>query len=256
MKAMTQASAVLASFVVSVLSFPMTAASQTPQDYLQSLAGQKLILRHFGDVKEARVNKNALAKVKGTCDVAVQVHEAVWQRKRVRLQWSEIGSPRIAGKPGRVCRKTIVYSDGTVEISGFKEDETASSLAASLAMVLQTPEQYLAAAGIQFDRAPEPDSETAVPRPEQPFTNPKPLLSVDPAFSEEARRSKYQGALAISLYVGTDGRIHRPNVTRKLGYGLDEMALNVLPLWRFEPARKEDKSIAMPQSMEIGFHLY
>src|SRR5262249_35975846 len=256
MKAMNRARVALAIFVVSVLSLPLPAASQTPQDYLQSLAGQKLILRHFGDVKEARVKKSALAKVEGTCDVAIQVHDATWERKRVRLQWVEIGAPRVTGKPLRVCRNTIVYSEGIVEISGFQENETALSLAASLALVLQTPEQYLAAAGIQFDRAPEPDSESAVPRPEQPFTNPKPLLMVDPAFSEEARRRKQQGELAISLYVGADGRVHRPSVTHKLGYGLDEMALNVLPLWRFEPARKEDKSIAMPQSIEIGFHLY
>ncbi len=48
----------------------------TPQDTLHSLVGQKLILRHLGDEKEAKVKKNDLARLNGTCDLAVEV---TWQ---------------------------------------------------------------------------------------------------------------------------------------------------------------------------------
>jgi hypothetical protein len=233
-----------------------TAKSQTPQDFLDSLVDQRLILRHFGDVKEAKLKKDKLADTKGTCDVAVQVKTASWDRGRARLQWEQIGLPYVPGKPRGVCRKTVVFSDGSIEISAFAFDEPVSSLAASMSLILQTPEQYLAAEGIAFNLPPEPDIEKLEPPPSQPFTRPKVLLTVDPAFSEDARRAKYKGSLTISLYVGTDGRVHRPTVVRKLGLGLDEMALNVLPMWRFEPARKLDKPVAVQQSMEIDFHLY
>jgi len=232
------------------------AKSQTPQDFLDSLVGQKLILRHFGDVKEVKLKKDNLAGAKGTCDVAVQVRSASWDRGKARLHWEQIGLPYVPGKPRGVCKNTVVFSEGSVEISEFAFDEPVASLAASLSLILQTPEQYLAVEGIHFDLPAEPDLENVGPAPAQPFTPPKILLTVDPAFSEDARKAKYQGSLTVSMYVGADGRIHRPNVRRKLGLGLDEMALNVLPMWRFEPARKLEKAVAVQQSLEIDFRLY
>src|SRR5262249_15190445 len=171
-------------------------------------------------------------------------------------QWEEIGSPYLPGQPHRICKNTRVFDQGQIKVTGFESGESSDSIAASLGLILQTPEQYLAAAGIPFDLPPEPDDENLGPPPAPPFSRPRVLLTVNPAFSNEARSAKFQGSLTISAYVGTDGRIHRPSVTRKLGLGLDEMALSVLPLWRFEPARKMEKPVALQQSMEINFHLY
>jgi len=233
-----------------------TVKSQTPQDYLHSLVGQKLILRHFGDVREVKIKKDKLAGLQGTCDVAVLVKDARWDNDRARLQWEQIGLPDVSGQPRGVCKDTVVFDQGEIKVTGFGSAESSDSLAASLSLILQTPEQYLAAAGIRFDLPPEPDIENPGPPPAPPFSRPRVLLTVNPAFSNEARSAKYQGSLTISVYVGTDGRIHRPSIARKLGLGLDENALNVLPLWRFEPARKLDKAFALQQSVEIAFHLY
>ena len=233
-----------------------TLKSQTPQDYLHSLIGQKLILRHFGDVRAAKVKKDKLAGLQGTCDVAVLVKDARWDTDRARLQWEQIGLPYVPGQPRGVCKDTVVFDQGEIKVTGFKSGESSDSLAASLSLILQTPEQYLGVAGIRFDLPPEPDVENPEPSPAPPFSRPKLLLTVNPAFSNEARSAKYQGSLIVSVYVGTDGRIHRPSIARKLGLGLDENALNVLPLWRFEPARKLDKPFALQQSVEINFHLY
>lgn len=232
------------------------AVSQTHQDYLHSLIGQKLILRHFGDVQEAKVKKDKLTGLNGTCDVAVLVKDARWDQGQVQLQWEKIGSPYLPGQPRRVCRNSAVLEKGEIKITGFESDESADSLAASLGLILQTPEQYLAAAGIPFDLPTEPDVENLGPPPAPPFSRPRVLLMVNPAFSEEARSAKYQGSLTISVYIGADGRIHRPIIPRKLGLGLDENALSVLPLWRFEPARKQDKPVALQQSVEVDFRLY
>ena len=160
------------------------------------------------------------------------------------------------GQPRGVCKDTVVFDQGEIKVTGFGSGESSDSLAASLGLILQTPEQYLAAAGIPFNLPPEADAENLGPPPAPPFSQPKVLLTVNPAFSNEARSAKYQGSLIVSVYVGTDGRIHRPSIARKLGLGLDEKALNVLPLWRFEPARKLDKPFALQQSVEIDFHLY
>jgi hypothetical protein len=214
------------------------------------------MLRHFGDARVAKVKKDELPRLHGTCDVAVLVKDALWDKGQARLQWEQIGLPYVPGQPRGVCKDTVVFDQGEVKVTGFESGESSDSLAASLGLILQTPEQYLAAAGIPFDLPPEPDAENLGPPPAPPFSRPKVLLTVNPAFSNEARSTKYQGSLIVSVYVGTDGRIHRPSIARKLGLGLDEKALNVLPLWRFEPARKLDKPFALQQSVEIEFHLY
>jgi len=88
-------------------------------------------------------------------------------------------------------------------------------------------------------------------------TKPKLIYSPDPEFSEEARKSKYQGVVVMTVLVGADGRIHNAQVTRSLGMGLDEKALETVKLWKFEPARASDGSpVAVYASIEVNFRLY
>ena len=179
---------------------------------------------------------------------------AEWEKNKVKLHWDELGTPMIAGKPYPQCPGQMM-GYGLVKIEGFKPNESAESFARSLSVILQTPEQYLAAAGVQFDLPPQPIAGD-LKEPEQPFTRARALLTVNPTFSDEARRAKYQGIVKIALYVGADGRVYKPSVSRRLGMGLDEMALAVLPLWRLEPARKQNQPTATPMSIEISFNLY
>lgn len=230
-----------------------TARSQSPQDFLRSFAGQKLILLHLGDQEHAKVKKDKLAEVMGNCNIAVLVKEASWDNGRARFVLENIGTPYVPGKARGRC--AVVVDAVKLEISGFSAGETKDSITASLARILQTPEQYLASQGIPFDLPPGPDDEIASRvLPQQ--NHPKSLLSVDPVYSDKARRAKYQGSVVVSVVVGTDGRVHRSSVKRGIGLGLDDNALQVLSLWRFEPARQLDKPIPVQVSIEIGFHLY
>jgi TonB family protein len=85
---------------------------------------------------------------------------------------------------------------------------------------------------------------------------PKPIYSPDPDYSEEARKAKYQGTCVLSLIVGADGRPRDIKVSRTLGLGLDEKAIEAVKNWRFEPSMKDGKPVAVQISVEIGFHLY
>ena len=230
--------------------------SQTAQNFIPSLVGQKLILRYFGEKEKASLRKEDLSRLKGTCDVAVQVRAARWMRDKVQLQWELIGTPSVPGQPRGVCSNTMIIDAGRIEISGFDKDESVDSLVASLSAILQSPEQYLAAKGIQFNLKPGADNENAGPAPKEPYDKPKTLLAIDPTFSEDARRAKLQGVVVVAINVGSDGRIHSPRIVRNPGYGLDEMALKVLPLWRYEPARKLDKAIPLAMNIEMNFQLY
>lgn len=59
----------------------------------------------------------------------------------------------------------------------------------------------------------------------------------DPMYSEEARKTKLQGSVMLSVLVGADGRVKEVRVLRGLGMGLDENAVQAVRGWQFLPAK-------------------
>jgi periplasmic protein TonB len=60
----------------------------------------------------------------------------------------------------------------------------------------------------------------------------------NPAFSDEARKSKTQGVVVLRLVVMPDGRAANISVVKGVGVGLDERAVEVVQTWRFRPAKE------------------
>jgi periplasmic protein TonB len=85
---------------------------------------------------------------------------------------------------------------------------------------------------------------------------PKMVFAPDPDYSEEARKAKYQGTCILWLVVGPDGRPRDVKVLRTLGMGLDEKALEAVRSWKFEPAMKDGKPVAVRINVEVNFRLY
>ncbi len=85
---------------------------------------------------------------------------------------------------------------------------------------------------------------------------PKPIYSPDPEYSEEARKVKHMGVVVLWLVVGPDGKPRDIRVARTLGLGLDEKAIEAVKNWRFEPATKDGKPVAVQINVEVNFHLY
>jgi periplasmic protein TonB len=85
---------------------------------------------------------------------------------------------------------------------------------------------------------------------------PKLIYQPDPEYSEEARKAKFQGTCVLWVVVGPDGKPRDIRVARTLGLGLDEKALEAVKSWRFEPARKDGKPVAVSINVEVDFRLY
>jgi TonB family protein len=85
---------------------------------------------------------------------------------------------------------------------------------------------------------------------------PKVTYQPDPEYSEEARKAKYQGVCVLSLIVGPDGKPRDVKVARSLGLGLDEKAIEAVNQWKFEPAQKDGKPVAVAINVEVTFRLY
>jgi TonB family protein len=86
-------------------------------------------------------------------------------------------------------------------------------------------------------------------------TAPKALYAPDPEFSEVARKAGHQGTCVLSLIVGADGRPRDVRIVRKLGMKLDEKAIQAVSQWKFEPAQKGGKPVAVPIEVEVSFYL-
>lgn len=85
---------------------------------------------------------------------------------------------------------------------------------------------------------------------------PRALESPDPEYSEEARKAKYQGVVTLTLIVGPDGKPRDIRVLRPLGMGLDQKAIEAVNRWRFEPATKDGRPVAVLINVEVNFRLY
>src|SRR5262249_58263812 len=61
------------------------------------------------------------------------------------------------------------------------------------------------------------------------------LSKVEPEYSEEARKAKWQGTVVLQLVVDDKGLPQQMRVTRSLGLGLDQKAIEAVAKWRFKP---------------------
>jgi len=82
------------------------------------------------------------------------------------------------------------------------------------------------------------------------------IYTPEAEFSDEARRAKYQGDVDVICIVGADGLVHNPHVQRDPGMGLAQKALDTVKTYRFKPAMKDGKPVAVRIIVEVGFTIY
>jgi TonB family protein len=78
---------------------------------------------------------------------------------------------------------------------------------------------------------------------------------VEPEFSEEARKAKYQGVVVLSIEVDAGGNVRNVRVQRALGLGLDEKAIEAVSRWRFRPGLFDGKPVTTEATVQVTFQL-
>lgn len=86
-------------------------------------------------------------------------------------------------------------------------------------------------------------------------TAPSLLYKVEPEYSEEARKAKYQGTVVLYVEVDPAGKAKNLRVVRSLGLGLDEKAMEAVNKWRFRPGYKDGKAVTVAATIEVNFRL-
>jgi protein TonB len=85
---------------------------------------------------------------------------------------------------------------------------------------------------------------------------PVPIFTVEPEFSEEARKAKFMGVVTVNLVVGANGLPQNVHVVRGVGMGLDEKAVDAVKLYRFTPAKEAGKPVAVEMNVEVNFQIF
>jgi TonB family protein len=78
---------------------------------------------------------------------------------------------------------------------------------------------------------------------------------VEPEYSEEARKLKFQGTVLLAIDVDVNGSAVNIRVVRPAGLGLDERAIEAVRKWRFRPALSGDRPVVAPATVEVNFRL-
>jgi TonB family protein len=86
-------------------------------------------------------------------------------------------------------------------------------------------------------------------------TNPVIVYQPEPEYSTEARKAMLQGTVIIEVIVDATGKTRITKMLHSLGLGLDEEAIKAVEKWRFKPATKNGKPVAVMINAYVGFHL-
>ena len=125
------------------------------------------------------------------------------------------------------------------------------------AVALATLALLLGASELLAQDQPKSPSDVVYDHQAPGMTSPKPLYTqAEAEYAPGPRLRKIQGNVFLSLIVNADGTVRDPKVTQSLDKDLDKKALECVAKWKFEPATKDGKPVAMRVAVEVNFHLY
>lgn len=87
------------------------------------------------------------------------------------------------------------------------------------------------------------------------LVGPRTIYAPEPEYTEEARQARREGVCIVSFIVGLDGKPSHIVVTKKLGMGLDQKAVEAVSKSRFEPARRYGRPVMIRLNLSVSFKL-
>jgi len=88
------------------------------------------------------------------------------------------------------------------------------------------------------------------------ITSPKSVYAPNPSYDEKARKKKINGVVILAMVITAQGKVRDVKVIKSVDEGLDKQAVATVSTWRFEPATKDGKPVAVHLKTEVNFRLY
>jgi hypothetical protein len=256
------------------------AAGPSRPDPLAGMVGQVRILRHRGDQGRWTVKRQELRTASGGCDVAVEVRQSRFDRGTAILTMDMIGRPRLARRGARQEKCGDDKAQVVLTVTGFDPGASTADIEAGLGEALLTPEAYLRANAVAYELPPPPkapeDGKAGKAEPAAAIPGFKTealkvdvpvgdhhlsrkasrLLWVDAITRDPRGKISHEAEVEVTGVVGFDGRLHHPKIKTALSEDHERVVLRVLPLWRFDPARKGQDPAASAVTERLVFRIY
>lgn len=84
---------------------------------------------------------------------------------------------------------------------------------------------------------------------------PKKLFGPKPRYTEEARQARIQGTVILQAVVDIDGNVTAVEVLKGLPFDLDDSAIETVKSWKYEPATRDGKPVAVYINLLVNFSL-
>jgi TonB family protein len=85
------------------------------------------------------------------------------------------------------------------------------------------------------------------------ITAPRIVSRVAPTYPEEARKAKIGGTIVLFVEITTSGTVANVVVLQGLGKGMDESAVSAMKQWKFAPATKDGRPVAVMMTVEMNY---
>jgi TonB family protein len=87
---------------------------------------------------------------------------------------------------------------------------------------------------------------------------PRAIFTPDPDYPPTVRQGKHtvQGTVVLGLTVDENGTVHDVHVITSLDKRLDQNAMDAVKQWKFQPAMKDGKPVAVLTTVQVEFRLY
>jgi TonB family protein len=86
-------------------------------------------------------------------------------------------------------------------------------------------------------------------------TAPKSVYTPNPEYSDKARKKKIIGTVVVAMIVTAEGEVRDVKVTKSVDESLDKQVVAAVRSWKFEPATKDGKPVAVHVRAEVNFRL-
>lgn len=85
---------------------------------------------------------------------------------------------------------------------------------------------------------------------------PIPADRPDPDYTAEARHKGIHGTVILRIIVDATGKVSSVRLVKSIGFGLDEKAIEAVSKWRYKPATRSGKPVAVRMTVETSFRLH
>jgi periplasmic protein TonB len=108
----------------------------------------------------------------------------------------------------------------------------------------------------QNDPSKRPETEIVYRLGRDGVTPPRAIYRVDPTYDDASRKAKISSAVVLTIIVTPDGNPKSIRIAKSLSPSLDQRAIEAVAQWKFAPATKDGKPVAIQVDIQVTYNLF